>query len=281
MQSNDPILVAEDLSAVGTISMKVAIPILSAFGIRISLLPTTLLSTQTEGFQQPIKEDLSPWIAQTFIHWQQENIHFSGGLIGYLGNTQLVGQLIDFINSSALSAVIFDPVMGDMGNLYPGLPADYPLTMATLLSKSWITIPNITEAQLLTNISVGQQPTKREKWQLLTALEHKMPAGGRAIITGVSVKNQIGCVWLEHDTVKFYGHPNLPGHFYGSGDVFAALLLGFLNQKEPFARAVQCATTGTYIALQTTNHSPLERRFGIDLSQLIVKISTYMQTKSW
>lgn len=281
MPSNDPILVAQDLSAVGTISMKVAIPILSAFGIRISLLPTTLLSTQTEGFHQPVKENLSPWIAQTFKHWRQENIQFSGGLIGYLGNTQLIDQLLSFISSQALPAVIFDPVMGDAGTKYPGLPANYPQAMTALLPKAWITIPNVTEAQLLTGITVGQQPTKSEKKQLLMALESKMPVGAHAIITGVSVKDQLGCVWLENDVVKFYGHPIIAGHFYGSGDVFAALLLGFLQQQESLGSAVKKATTGTFIALQTTDHSPLDRRFGIDLSQLLAKISTYVQTGLW
>lgn len=281
MQSNTPILIAQDLSAVGTLSMKVAIPILSSFGIRISLLPTTLLSTQTEGFQQPVKQHLSPWIEQTFAHWQQEHIHFSGGLIGYLGNTQLVDQLVSFINNDALPSPIFDPVMGDHGKLYPGLTNDYPQAMNSLLSRASITVPNITEAQLLTGITVSDYPTKNEKRKLLTTLTNKMPTGGHAIITGVAVGERLGCIWLENDKLHFYGHPSLSGHFYGSGDVFAALLTGFLLQQESLGTAIQHATDGTFLALQTTNRSPLERRFGVDLSKLLIQISKYAQTGTW
>lgn len=281
MPSTDPMLVAQDLSAVGSLSMQVAIPILNTFGFRISLLPTTLLSTQTEGFHQPVKQTLSPWITQTFAHWQRENIHFSSGLIGYLGAAQLVEQLINFIDQTTLAEVIFDPVMGDEGKPYPGLPADYPKALNALLTKAHIAIPNMTEAQLLTGISVRQRPAKNEKQQLLTALESNMPAGSHAIITGVAVKDQLGCIWLENGTVQFAGHPSLPGHFYGSGDVFAALLTGFLKQGTSLKLAIQRATDGTYLALQTTLKSPLERRFGIDLAALLPKINTYIKTNCW
>lgn len=278
MQSTSPVLIAQDLSAVGTISMKVAIPILSSLGIRISLLPTVLLSTQTEGFHQPIRQDLSPWIEQTVQHWRHEGIHFGDGLIGYLGNEQLVDQLTGFVENKMLPTIVLDPVMGDHRLLYPGLPSNYPQTMQQLLSHARITVPNITEAQLLTGITVSDFPTKADKKSLLLALENEMPAGGHAIITGVAVDNQLGCTWLENGDVNFYGHQSLAGHFYGSGDVFAALLTGFLNRQEPLNAAIKLATNGTFLALQTTEKSSLKRRFGIDLSQLLVALANYVRT---
>lgn len=117
---NQPFLVAEDLSAIGTMSLGVAIPILAALGVPTAVLPTQVLSTQTEGFGTPAKQFSPTWLTATITHWQQERIQLAGGLIGYVGQVELLQQLVKLVVSQQVHPLIVDPVMGDDGALYPG-----------------------------------------------------------------------------------------------------------------------------------------------------------------
>ena len=53
------ILTIQDISCLGQCSMTVALPILSACGHEVCILPTKVLSTHTGGFQDPYVADLT------------------------------------------------------------------------------------------------------------------------------------------------------------------------------------------------------------------------------
>lgn len=267
-------LIAEDLSAVGNLSMSVALPILTAFNQQLITLPTALLSTQTETFGQPVKAHLNNWLPEAVNHFKEQNIQFDSALIGYLGSDQIC-ELIDSALTNRTNLIIFDPAMGDDNELYPGLPADYPEKMRHLLSKADVTVPNITEAQFLTETAVDTFPRKQQKLKLLTQLETRMRPGGRAVITDVWVDNLIGCAWLENGQVTYYGREKLKGHFFGSGDVFAALLTGFMETQSDFSTAIRLATDYTYSALKDTENSAIPRNFGMQIGPLLGRITAY------
>lgn len=272
-----PLLVAQDLSAIGSLSLQVALPILSAFDLPLAALSTNLFSTQTEGFNPPAAAKIAPWLLATFHHWQQQKLTFSGLLLGYLGTNDLVAIIQQLVARQSLPTIIFDPVMADQNALYPDLPADYPYHLAKLLPYATVITPNLTEAQLLTGITVGTTPTQNEQYQLLKALEQKLSAHGHAVITSVVQQQQIGCIWLTHGRLQFSGYPRLPGHFYGSGDVLTALLTGFLQHGEGLPTAIKYAVNGTFLALQQTAHSQRERRYGIILSDLLFATGQYLR----
>lgn len=276
--AQSPVLVAQDLSAVSAISMGVAVPLLTAFGQQLAILPTSLLSTQTEGFGQPASADLTTWLPATFAHWQAQQIQTHGVLTGYLGRNQIVDQLTEFIQRQTEQLVVIDPVMGDQGALYPDLPADYPDHMRQLIHAATVIVPNLTEAEFLTGHQVTATDTLQSLLPILDALQAQLQPDGHAIITGITLADQQGCVWLDdHHHVQFIGRPILAGHFFGSGDVFAALLTGFLLHHEPLDRAIALATRGTFWALLDTNNAPRERRYGIVLSSVMAAIANYQQ----
>jgi len=76
------ILVAEDLSAVGGISLSAALPVLTAMQYDVAALPTSLLSTHTSGYGRPAVVDLSSWLPAEFKHWTQAQLKFDQALIG-------------------------------------------------------------------------------------------------------------------------------------------------------------------------------------------------------
>jgi pyridoxine kinase len=268
-------LIAEDLSAVGNLSLHVALPILTAFNQQLITLPTALLSTQTETFGTPVKADLTTWLPETLNHFNEQKISFDQALIGYLGSSDSCCLLQQVLTDST-EPVIFDPVMGDDDALYPGLDADYPQKMQQLLHKANVTVPNITEAQLLTNTTVNTYPRKQQKLNLLTQLETMMRNDAHAVITDVKVDDLIGCTWLEDGEVTYYGRPRLADHFYGSGDVFAALLTGFMTVQSDFSTAVRLATDYTYSALKDTENSEIPRNFGMQIGPLLGRITAYV-----
>ena len=122
-----PVLLIEDFSALGQISMIGALSVLQAMGITTAALPATVLSSQTEGFGQPAVLDTEQWIDNALRHWQDQAIKPAGILIGYLGQRTLADRLGKWIQQNDQDSFfkMIDPVMGDQGKLYPGFDQDY------------------------------------------------------------------------------------------------------------------------------------------------------------
>lgn len=279
INQQSPVLIAQDLSAVSTISMSVAAPILAAFGRSLAILPTSLLSTQTEEFGVPAKANLAQWLPAVFKHWETQHINMAGTLTGYLGSELVIDSLTEFISQQPDQLIVIDPVMADQGTLYPGLSTEYPIHMRKLIRLASVIVPNLTEAQLLTKIVTPANCSIEHYQPILNTLQNLSAKDSHAIVTGITHKHQLGCVWLDdHQHVQFAGRPILSGHFYGSGDVFAALLTGFLTNQEPLASAIDYATRGTFSALQDTDNANTPCKMGIQLAQLMGRIVHYTET---
>ena len=88
---NEKLLISQDLSCVGQVSLSVALPILGACGYQPDVLPTTILFTHTGGFGNNTFLNLNREIEKIITHWQEENITFENLYLGYLGK-----EAIDF-----------------------------------------------------------------------------------------------------------------------------------------------------------------------------------------
>ncbi|HBF74541.1 MAG TPA: pyridoxal kinase [Lactobacillus sp.] len=267
---NQPFLVAEDLSAIGTMSLGVAVPILAVFGVPAAILPTQVLSTQTEGFGTPAKQFSAKWLSQTIDHWQNEDIQLSGGLIGYVGQVALLNRLIQLATSQQLHPLIVDPVMGDDGALYPGLPADYVPTMRELIADADVITPNWTEAHLLANVPLSdQQPSEATVTALFAKLSSVCGKRTRVVVTGIPSDDAVLTAYQDNRGLQMVSTKLRDGHFYGSGDVFSALLGAALMRDVSFETAVKIAVKGDAICLDQTSEAGYQRRFGMQMSGLL------------
>lgn len=129
------ILISQDLSCVGQVSMGVALPILGALGFNPSVLPTALLSTHTGGFGKNTYLDLSAEIGKIISHWQTLPITFSAIYLGYLGVKPLSTIITEIDKIATNSFLLLDPVMGDHGKLYSGFDSTYVDNMKILAKK--------------------------------------------------------------------------------------------------------------------------------------------------
>ena len=265
---NRPFLLAEDLSAIGTMSLGAAIPIMSAMDVPTAILPTQVLSTQTEGFGEPVSQASVDWVSATLAHWQAQSVQLSGGLIGYIGREDLVRTLATALTTQRLPLLIVDPVMADDGALYPGLASTYVAAIRRLMALATVVTPNWTEAQLLTGQTVTGQPTETQIQQQMNGLQSLTAPGTQLVITGIPGTNQVKTAcWDGQLTVMTL--PNQDGHFYGSGDVFSAILSGALVHHWSLTDAVTLAVNGIKQSLDQTSEVGYQRRFGMQLSRLL------------
>lgn len=266
---DEKMLVAQDLSAIGNLSLAVAIPILQVQKIPLAILPTSLLSTQSEGFGTPAVSDCYSFVKETFAHWQAQNVKITAALVGYIDNLATGEALYQYLKQAELDLVVIDPVFADEGKFYPNLDERHLALQKKLLQVADFATPNLTEAKFLT----GQTQNDLDLTKLAYEVERLLRPGGRAVITGVELDGQKGCIWLEDGQLKTCVLPKVIGHFYGSGDVFAALLASFLRQKVPFEQAIKQATRLTQQALIQTADQNVDRSYGIYLGELLPQLA--------
>ena len=140
------ILTIQDISCLGQCSITVAMPVLSACGHEVCVLPTALLSTHTGGFGKPEVLHLTDMAEGIWRHWQRCGITFDAVLVGYLGSTGAVAlthRILDELVAPG-GLVIIDPAMADHGRRYSGLDEAYAQAMADLCRRADILMPNIT-----------------------------------------------------------------------------------------------------------------------------------------
>lgn len=257
------LIVAEDLTALGQISLTGALSVCQALNVRPASLPTTILSTQSEGFGRPVAQTTAPWLAASLSQWQDQGETFQGALIGYVGNAPLVHQLATWLATQPTPLRIVDPVLGDQGHRYPGMAAAVVMATRELCRHATVLTPNWTELCLLAGAPVTAQP---DRAQLANRLAQLRAQGitGQVVVTGLGNATTVATAYQVGNELHWLTVPKRPGHFYGTGDLLAAILAGGLVRGWSFSRALQVAHEGVRRAVTATAPlSPAERRYGL------------------
>lgn len=259
--------IAEDLSAVGNISMTEALPILAAFGQRPVPLPTVVLSAQTEGLGEPAKLQTASWLEQTNQQWREiTDLRFDQALIGYVGNVAALTAVQQLLTTWQPMEVVLDPVLGDHGKLYPGLDTNYVSALSSLLEFGTVLTPNLTELEILSGVNLTVVDNEHLQ-RALQMLNQKLPNPKQIIVTGVKRQNQIGSFWLADGKLQSYFVKYLPRHFSGAGDAFAAILTGYLGRGLTLADSVQQTMNTLQLAMNATLESDYDS--GLDLVNVL------------
>lgn len=250
------ILTVQDISCLGQCSMTVALPILSACGHETCVLPTAVLSTHTGGFGAVHFRDLTGDVLPILDHWRRENIDFDAIYAGYLGSIEQI-KLIQKLFETAVArdgARILDPAMGDNGKLYRGFDAQYVEAMKSLCTHADVLIPNMTEACLLTGTPYQMRNDPEFACELLGKLARLCPC---AVLTGVSnAPDRTGVALLQNGNISFYYHEKLPKSYHGTGDIFAAALVGAWQKGNTLEEAVKIAADFTALSIRRTWENP-------------------------
>lgn len=241
------VLISQDLSCMGQVSLSVALPILGACGLKPTVLPTAILSTHTGGFGN-----------NTYLGYLGEN-----ALDFWLQNKELLSQKI----------ILIDPAMADHGKMYRGLSQQYIEKMRQLVTKATILTPNITEAAFL----LGKK-AEENSIQTATSLAQELSTKfdiPNVIITGIDLSDEkIGEVGITEGKEWSLTQRRLPGSFFGTGDIFASVFLAvFMHQ---YSLKESCSIAADFVEraiLNTPKQDPrLGPNYAAGLSWLLEKV---------
>ncbi len=248
------ILTIQDISCLGQCSMTVALPILSACGHEVCILPSSVLSTHTGGFGKPEVTDMARSMDAIWRHWQRQGITFDGIYVGYLGSVdavQVVGRIIEELLAPG-GKVIVDPAMADHGKRYSGLSEQYADMMMELARRSDVMLPNVTEAAMMTGLPYRENFDEDYILQLLENL-----SGKDVILTGGCFESgRTGAALRQKGQVSYCFHNRVEGSFHGTGDIFASAFTGAWLQGRTMEQAVKIAADYTLLCVQKTQENP-------------------------
>lgn len=233
-----------DLSGLGRCSLSVVLPVLSAMGAQCCPMPTAVLSAHT-AYPLPdlaYFQDLTGGMARTAAHWRALETDFDAVYSGFLASEAQIDVLEGFLRAVRARTpwILVDPVMGDQGRPYRTCTPELCRRMGELAALADLITPNLTEAALLLGEPYGQAPTDQAgigTWLRRLSLEGRRSV----VITGVSLAPGVvgaGCFDRQSGAVRFAMARQERGHFPGTGDLFAAVVLGGLLRGEPLAEAV-------------------------------------------
>ena len=240
------ILSIQDISCVGQCSLTVALPILSACGHETAILPAAVLSNHTGGFKGFTCHDLTSDMPDIIKQWEIEGITFDGAYTGYLGSSEQIAYVKDIFTRlvSPAGLRIVDPAMADGGKLYPAFDMDFVEVMKSLVAVADVTLPNITEASLLTGNEYKESYDEEYAEKLVKGL-HELGAK-TVIMTGVSYDDEnTGILVSDENGINYIRHEKMPISCHGTGDVFASAFVGSYLAGKDKAEAARIA--GDYV----------------------------------
>ena len=259
------ILIIQDISCIGRCSLLAALPLFNAAGMRVTPLPTALLSSHT-GFPDPARRDLSEDMTAALDHWETLGLRFDAIHIGYLAGAHqlpIVRHALDLFMRDN-TRLFVDPVMGDWGKRYSFCDDALLEGFRALCAQADLILPNRTEAALLLDLPYSKAPDSPKT--LLDQLTRLRGLGaGSAVITGVnSQPGYTGAVFFGPgmQAPQAAMTEQVKGAWPGTGDLFAAALEAALLKGRSLESA--CDTAVRFIArcLEGADPAPKVSRFG-------------------
>lgn len=273
MKSQKRVAAIHDISGFGKCSLTVALPIISAAGIEVSVMPTAVLSTHTGGFTGFTYRDLTSDLPAFIAHWKSLNIHFDAIYSGFLGSFEqleiISGFFDQFKNENNL--ILVDPVMADNGELYKIFTPEFARGMAKLCEKADVIIPNMTEAALILDEQYIPGPYSQSHIERILK-NLSMIGPDKIVLTGVYFKEEeLGCATYDRttDTIGYAFSKKIDGYFHGTGDVFGSALLSALLNGFDLNQAAKVAVSFTTESIQRTYEAQTDIRFGVNFEQSI------------
>ncbi len=263
------VLAIHDLSCYGKSSLSVVAPVLESLGSECSSVPTSLLSTQTDGFDSLFVQDLTDSMRSIFMMHEKLGLGFDAVYSGYLGSSDQICIVEDMIRHYGAFTLV-DPVLGDNGALYQTMGQDSVDSMKHLVRLASMITPNYTEARLLTGFDHVGRLSNAGICELTDAVRHLGPEIG--VITSVPITVGLANIAYDSNGYRIFQFDDIGISYPGSGDLFASLLLGLMLGGMQFFTSAKSATDIASYAVYESKRKERERRRGVMLSPVFSEI---------
>lgn len=286
------VITINDISGIGKCSLTTALPIISAAGLECNPIPTAVLSTQTGDINDYTCRDLSGDLDAYINHWNEIGVKADAVYSGYLNSTEqivYVEKAIEFFSKKD-TLVLVDPAMADFGELYTGFDENFVKEMVILCKKADIITPNITEAYYLLRTKYPEIELRSytdfdnslEFIDYIKSICKNLSNFSKRwiLLTGVEISKDTMVTFLYDESkpdseVKTISVDRVPGTYYGTGDIFAAIIVSFLTNGENMVSAVSFALDFLHCAIEQTHNEGTDTRFGICFEKYLYKITNY------
>ncbi len=268
MSNQKTVAAIHDISGMGKCSLTAAIPVLSAAGVSVSVIPTAVLSTQTGGLNNYTYRDLTDDMRPVMTHWHKIGVTFDAVYSGFLGSAAQVDIVCDFVKEFRHNNTLFlcDPAMADNGSLYDTFDLTFIDKMKTLCASADIIVPNFTEAAFLLNREYLPPPYTKEYTDGLLRSLAKEFNSKFVVLTGVDFDGKsvgAGAYDAENDVITYSLSERIEGMFHSTGDLFASSLLGGILNGFSVNDSAQKAINFTVNSIKETVKIGGDSRFGL------------------
>lgn len=242
-----------DISGIGKCSLTVALPIISALKCQCCPLPTSVLSSQT-GYPEYTFVDLTDSMKKYIETWNSLGKNFDTIYSGFLGSLEQIKSVEYLIKLNPNSFVIVDPILGDLGEIFPIFSQEDVEEMKKLVRMANMITPNLTEANLLLGKKADEKYTSDDSlYEICRELSKLGPE--TVIITGYIEGDTIYNVCYNSTNEEFFKVGNFYNKqsFSGTGDIFTSIVSGLITRDFELKKAVTVATDFIKKAVEYTS----------------------------
>lgn len=220
------ILLISDMVGCGKLAISAMLPILSHFKFQVCNLPTALVSNNF-NYGKYTMVDTTEYLENTLKCWNELNFKFDAICTGFLASDRQAIVTYEYCKKAKESGdcfVLVDPIMGDDGSLYYGIPESTIEHFKKICPVSDMIVPNITEACLLTDYEMKKDFSKED---IAIIIDRLKKLGSKAIIlTSTTLEGKTCTIVQDTNASNFTPiyYEEIPVKFNGTGDIFTALL---------------------------------------------------------
>lgn len=282
-----------DLCSVGRCSLSIQIPVVSTLGLSACPIPTAVLSNHT-AFPHVSSTGLGEEMEERLETLSENNIHFDGILIGYLGDCTDLRAIESYIEDEKKRnpelKVILDPAMADHGRLYRGMTEEHIEAMRALCRKADLICPNLTEAAFLADFDYAGLKETLDRCTsdatrgmvmhaLLSELHHLTE--GQIIVTGVEAYAEtaedtattpealINVVSEADGDLRFVEHARTGDARPGTGDLFSAIVASLCLRGETLENATRRAADFVALCIRHSEEEQVPVVYGVQFEDIL------------
>ena len=265
-----------DICGFGKCSLVADISVLGAMGIQVCPLPTGIYTAQTVYPQHKNKSNTDMIDAFT-ENWAEMGASFDGIITGFLLDPVQARKVQHFVKTFHKSGTLLlvDPVMGDEGVTYANYSGELHEIIAQLAEEADILTPNLGELFLLAGETIERSELEQDEEMVAHAArlaKTLLNKPGKIVaVTGIRLQDAegelLGNLLVTQEQTELYAIRPCGGYFSGTGDLFAAALLGgILKGKKPFD-ALTLAADFLKEAARSATERGADPRGGSDFEQ--------------
>lgn len=237
------VLLLGDITGRSRVALRMLSRVLEDCGHEVLMLPTALVSnTLNLGRHEAL--DTTDYLLRSLDTWQALGMRYDLAYIGYITGMEQAKALADVADALRAQGVpvVLDPILGDSGKRYNSVSDGQLEGMRLLCRHADLITPNMTEACLL--LGEGYDPAR--------GAAHARTLGEMGcdvLVTSAETADgspaMIGSGAAGEFVIPF---ARVPGHHWGTGDLFTGLLMdGLLGGK---ALETAAREAGEHVARQ-------------------------------